>query len=243
MIQLNLHPPAIKKFSPRQSGLDNQGIGYTQFGERYLLKTHPSVCVAEFVGAILCKACDVPVAEPTIVEMRGKKVFGSRLESGVVLPKSITDVIDQVKACENKLIFSAVLAIDLALGNNDRHWHNWLPQPQEGGSVLLRAVDFSRAWPTCHPPCTFESMRDQNTGKVCREDWPTLGISLDSEAAISVCVRIASLSHAWLQGIFQQMPVEWMVGASGPELCDWWKRNWVNRVEQVQEFLESGAWT
>lgn len=241
MIQLNLAPPAIYKYLPRLSGQDNAGIGITKHGERYLLKTDPRVCIAEFVGSALCLACGIPVPEPSIVDFKGREIFGSRLESGVVLPQSEMDVIGQVRKCENMSIFSAVLAIDLAIGNNDRHWHNWLPQPQEGGSIVMRAMDFSRAWPTINPPTPFLSMVGKNTEIVWRT-WTALGISYDETAALDVCSDIEKLTHHWLGGIFEQLPVDWMVGASGPELLLWWERNWRARVDEVRNFLRLGAW-
>ena len=242
MIQLNLSPPAIEKFLPRQSGQDNEGVGYTRHGERYLLKTAADVCVAEVLGSILCRACGIPVPEQVIVDFRGRLIFGSRLESGVYLPKNNNDLMYMVEKCGNSTIFSAVLAIDLALGNNDRHWHNWLPQEQDDGRILLRAVDFSRAWPTTHPVRPCESMRGSNTHLVWKE-WKPLGVIFDPKSAFDVCDKIEGLSDIWLSDIFSQLPVEWMVSASGPELCQWWKVYWPDKVEEVRKFLKSGAWT
>lgn len=241
MIQLNLAPPAIIKYQPRQSGQDNEGIGQTKHGERYLLKVNSSVCVAEFVGAALCTACGIPVASPTIVDFKGREVFGSRLESGVELPVSVTSLKEQIRNCANQSIFSAVLAIDLALGNGDRHWHNWLPQPQAGGDIFLRAVDFSRAWPTIHPPLSSEAIRGENTETVWRE-WGSLGIQYDDASAMDACDKIGALTSSWLEKIFEQLPVEWMVGTSGPELTVWWGTNWAARILTVRDFLKSGAW-
>jgi len=206
-----------------------------------LLKTDPRVCVAEFVGATLCRACGIPVPEPSIVDFKGRHIFGSRLESGVTLPKSELDVIDQVTRCENATIFSAVLAIDLAVGNNDRHWHNWLPQSQEGGGIVMRAMDFSRAWPTDHPPLIFPAMRGENTEKVWRA-WASLGISYDEAAAFDVCDSLEGLTDQWLKSIFDQLPADWMVGATGPQLLVWWNQNWSIRIRDVRDFLRLGAW-
>ncbi|RRJ30813.1 hypothetical protein [Pandoraea apista] len=242
MIQLGLLPPVIRSYRPMQAGADNAGIGITQHGERYLLKTDPKVCLAEFVGAALCRASEVPCADPTIVNYRGRSVFGSRLESGVELPESELDLIEQVKKCQNATIFSAVLAIDIALGNNDRHWHNWLPQRQLNGDVFLRAVDFSRAWPTYHPPRSFESLRNENTEQAWRQ-WSALGVVYDHKSASDACEIIKTLSGDWLANLFEQLPVEWMVSAGGPELCDWWAKYWTARVDDSLAFLQSGAWT
>ncbi|MEM8511150.1 hypothetical protein RCH14_000441 [Massilia sp. MP_M2] len=226
---------------PRLSGQDNEGIGVTRHGERYLLKTTPDICVAEFIGAMLCQACDVPMATPQVVDFKGRKVFGSRLESGVELPNDFTQLQSQIGLCANSSIFSAVLAIDLAIGNDDRHWHNWLPQPQQSGEIFLRAVDFSRAWPTRHPPLGFDQIGRENTGLVWRE-WDSLGVKYDSDSAIDACSRLRRLDASWLGMIFEQLPAEWMVTVSGHDLLDWWRTGWGPRVGAVSNFLEQGAW-
>lgn len=190
---------------------------------------------------MLCLACEVPIASPTVVAFKKRKVFGSRLESGVELPETQSELKSQVAACANPTIFSAVLAIDLAVGNYDRHWHNWLPQPQAGGAIYLRAVDFSRAWPTIHPPLSFDRIGGQNTGAVWRE-WASLGIQYDERSALDACDSLMQLESAWLGKIFEQLPVEWMVSVSGPELINWWSQNWRSRVKAVSTFLEKGAW-
>lgn len=241
-MQFNLTPPGITRYLPRLSGLDNEGIGYTRHGERYLLKADRTVCVAEVVGAALCRACGVPVPDSEIVEFRNRKIFGSRLESGVELPDSQLALADQIKACANPSIFSAVLAIDLALGNKDRHWHNWLYQKQGNGEIFMRAMDFSRSWPTAHPPDTLASMRGENTGLVWLE-WSSLGIGYDDSSAQDACDLIGNLSSEWLASLFVHLPVEWMVSASGPELVQWWNGHWISRVREVKKFLGEGAWT
>lgn len=243
-IQTGLLPPAIVKYRPAQSGVDNAGIGETAHGELYLLKISPEVALAEFVGASVCATVGIPCGAPAVVELRGKYVFGSRLESGVSLPTTPLELLNMVKVCANPTVFSAVLAVDLATGNPDRHWHNWLyqPQPSNNGEVLLRAIDFSRAWPTHRPPLDFPQFRGENTHK-CWQDWSTYGVTYDQAAASAACKQLAKLDSEWLNRLFEQLPVDWMVSADGPALSQWWSDNWTNRVAATQTFLQAGAWT
>lgn len=206
------------------------------------MKANKAVAVAEYTGAALCIACEVPVPEPTIISFRGTEIFGSRLESGVELPQSFPDLLEQLRKCANKSVFSAILTLDLALGNCDRHWHNWLPQVQVDGSVVMRAVDFSRSWPTVHPPRTFESMRGENTEQ-CWSEWLTLGVALDQAVVSDVCSTISTLNAEWVDRFFQQLPVDWMLEVDGPSLIQWWDKHWVQRIADVENFLKSGAWT
>lgn len=242
MTQLCLAPPVIRKYLPSQSGVDNAGIGITSHGERFLLKTQPDVCLAEFVGASLCRAAGIPSGEPWVVDFKQRHVFGSRLESGVELPQSNTDLLHLLTHCGNATIFSAVLALDLALGNDDRHWHNWLYQVQPTGEVFLRVIDFSRAWPTAHPPHTFAAIHGRNTHESWRM-WAQLGVTYDSTSAEEMCDFLHSVGPEWLGNLFEQLPVEWHVTSSGPELCEWWAQHWQTRVSGVRTFLQSGAWT
>ena len=241
--QSGLLPPVIVKYRPAQSGIDNAGIGETAYGERYLLKTSPDVALAEFVGASVCLAVGIPCGTPAIVEIRGKYVFGSRLEAGVSTPASALEITSMIRACANPLVFSAVLAVDLATGNPDRHWHNWLYQQghPEDGRVTLRAIDFSRAWPTSRPPLDFPAFEGENT-YTCWKQWPRFGITFDQSSALNSCERLARLDAEWLARMFEQLPVEWMVSVDGPGLCQWWAESWASRVASTQTFLQSGAW-
>jgi hypothetical protein len=241
MTQAYLFAPHIIRFYPAQSGADNAGIGETAHGERYLLKTDAAVCLAEYVGASLCQSVGVPCGQPAVVNYRGRQAFGSRLESGVESPNSGSEIIDLVNACGNKTIFSAVLAADLAIGNNDRHWANWLYQRRPDGTVFARAIDFSRAWPTVAPPLECHAMKGQNTQQSFAL-WPNLGITYDEATALTVCSTLEKMNGEWLSDLFKDLPVDWMVSGSGPELCAWWGKAWAGRVADVRDFLKSGAW-
>ncbi|WP_228878050.1 hypothetical protein [Paraburkholderia saeva] len=241
MSQATLFAPDIIRYYPAQSGVDNAGIGETAHGERFLLKTDATVCLAEYVGASLCQSVGVPCGQPAVVNYRGRKAFGSRLEAGVESPSSDAEIIDLVRECGNKTIFSAVLAADLAIGNNDRHWGNWLYQRRPDGSVIARAIDFSRAWPTVVPPLECHAMRGHNT-QTSFAIWPGLGITYDETTALNVCSTLERMNGEWLSDLFEDLPVDWMISGSGPELCAWWGESWAGRVAEVRDFLKSGAW-
>jgi hypothetical protein len=240
--QTNLVPPAITKYSPALlPGADSIGIGETRHGERYLLKPKTDVSIAEFIGAAVCKSCGVPVAEPTVVLFRGRRIFGSRLESGVSVPNTTSELAEQVKVCQNASIFSAVLAIDLSLGNGDRHWHNWLPQHQADGKVFVRTVDFSRGWPTIHPPVDPGKMERSQTADAWRI-WPSVGIQYDQQSAFEVCDTMSTLTSPWLSSILADLPTSWFDSQKADALAAWWDGTWETRVAEVKEFLNNGAW-
>lgn len=242
MIQTDIEGPVIIKMRPALGGVDNAGIGETQFGERFLLKLDPSACLAEFVGAAVCRAVGIPATEPCVVQFDGQAVFGSRLESGVTQVTNIPELINVLARCDNPNAFSAVLAVDLALGNPDRHWANWLYQERsDGSSVMLRAVDFSRSWPVSHPPLHVNALKGENTYQAwCL--WPTLGIQLDQASATGVCNGLQRLDDKWLSNVFNQLPLEWKIACDAPFLCEWWKTGWTDRVTETMGFVAAGAW-
>jgi hypothetical protein len=240
LIQLDFDGPVIVRFEPAQDGLDNAGIGYTRFGERYLMKVDHEVCLAEFIGAALCKACGIPHCEPTVVSLRKRPVFGSRFEHGLVRLTSDDAYGQFFQNCTNIHAMTAVLCIDLAIGNYDRHWRNWLYQSAHDGQ-LIRAVDFSRAWPTVTPPLTPSDMRGQNT-QIAFRDWQGLGIAFDLTIAQSVCTTLRGLSQDWLHNLLEPLPVEWKVTSDAPALCAWWAANWHRHLTAVMDFLSNGAW-
>lgn len=63
MSRAYLFAPDIIRYYPAQSGVDNAGIGETVHGERFLLKTDATVCLAEYVGASLCQSVGVPCGQ------------------------------------------------------------------------------------------------------------------------------------------------------------------------------------
>lgn len=240
MIQLDFDGPVITRFQPALGGLDNAGIGYTAFGERYLMKTSHDVCIAEFVGASLCNACGIPHCAPTVVSFKGKPVFGSRFEHALLEIDDFAGFASFFKGCVNQQALTAVLVIDLAIGNYDRHWHNWLYQQTTTGH-LVRAMDFSRGWPTMTPPMQAQAMQNENTA-LALSIWPALGIALDLTIAQSVCNTLRGLSQDWLHNLLEPLPVEWKVTTDAPALCAWWDENWQRHLTAVMDFLSNGAW-
>ena len=243
MHQLSLMPPTITKFMPAlNNGLDNVGIGETAHGERYLLKTDASVALSEFIGASICQSAGIPCGEPRVVAFKGGLIFGSRIELGVSVPAP--SAIPQILAtCCNPTIFSAVLAVDLATGNYDRHWHNWLyhdAAPATG--TLVRAIDFSRAWPAYKPPMNLTDMGSHNTGMAWRA-WSSLGIVYDGSSAEAVCDHLETLNANWLSGLVGTLPAAWTPDTEKAVLLDWWQNNWGSRVRATRQFLQSGAWS
>lgn len=245
--------PLITHLDPSQklSGLDNLGLGHTQHGERFLLKEGGQLGAAEFIGAKICDACGVPACQPTVVTIENlhgpRLVFGSRLESGVHVfdQTSILEWQQVLSQCCNRSAFSAMLAIDLVLGNDDRHWNNWLVQqsvdPAGAPCYRLRGLDFSRSWPVRHPSQPPLAHAHPNTWLACKA-WATLGVEFDAVIFHETCVKISQLSAKWLRRVALQ-PIEgiFLSTSEVDALCIWWEHNLKHQVIETIYSLEHGV--
>jgi hypothetical protein len=243
--------PLIVHINPSQVGADNIGMGFTQHNEQFLLKSGDEMGVAEYIGAKVCDAIGVPACQPNIVTIEKlgiqQDVFGSRIESG-------THKFDQTNVaewqavlsnCSNLDAFSALLAVDLTLGNDDRHWNNWLVQPaqtpQGVTSYRLRAMDFSRSWPTSHPALHPLGHRSPNTWNSTR-DWNLIGVPFKEQVFFDTCVKIRSLPSSWLRNqVLQPLSGVFVspIGIDG--YCQWWEHHLQEQVIEVIYSLENGV--
>lgn len=245
--------PQIIHRNPNQTGngKDNLGMGYTQHGEQFMLKTGGTVGVAEFVGARVADACGIPACQPTVVTIEdlngARNVFGSRIESGRI-EFNQTDVASWrtiMGACANPQVFSAMLAVDLVLGNDDRHWNNWIVQEVKDLTgtprTRLRTLDFSRSWPVRHPAQHPLHHRDPNTW-TSTKDWGLLGIQFDLPVFYETCSRIGRLNAAWLYSAAMQPITGVFVSASeASTFCQWWDRCLQDQVILTIQAMETGA--
>lgn len=245
--------PLITKYDPAQkrTGKDNLGMGYTQHGEKFLLKNGGRLGAAEFVGAKICDACGIPACQPTVVTLETidgvNDIFGSRVESGThsFNQESVAEWKAVLDDCINSSAFSAVLAVDLVLGNDDRHWNNWLVQKTQSETGLdayrLRAMDFSRGWPVRHPSQHPNKHAGKNTWNACKE-WGLLGVDFDAAVFYDTCATIRRLSHKWLRTAALH-PVKgiFLDSTEVNDLCSWWENHLEQQVIACIESMEYGV--
>ena len=243
--------PLIVHINPSQVGNDNMGMGFTQHNEQFLLKSGNEIGVAEYIGAKVCDAIGVPACQPNIVTIEKfgiqQDVFGSRIESGTHKfdQKNIAEWQAVLSNCSNLEAFSAVLAVDLTLGNDDRHWDNWLVQPAQTPhgvtSYRLRAMDFSRSWPTEHPPLHPLGHRSPNTWGSTRE-WNLIGVPFKEQVFYDACSKISSLTSSWLRYQVLQPLLGVFVSPIGIDgYCQWWEHHLQQQVIEVIYSLENGV--
>lgn len=245
--------PLITKVKPRIGGRNNLGVGVDTTGAEYVLKTGRAVCVAEFVGAAVCAALEVPHCRTAIVTMRmlngsTQHLFGSVIEDQ--LHKFDTTDVDAwrdvVSKLHDPLMFTVMLAIDLCLGNDDRHQDNWIlkhKHPTTGADCYkLLAMDFSNAWPTIHPPhhpCRHPST---NTWTLPRH-WDQMGIAFDRALFLRSCAKIAALRTDWLHSVLDPLVNIWLTQQERDALCQWWSNHWMTQaIDTIYSLEPDGEW-
>jgi hypothetical protein len=243
--------PHIVKRLPNIGGADNMGPGSTQHGESFLLKKGGMVGASEFIGAGLCHACGVPYCTPAVVTLdhfgTTQHLFGSRIELGLKKfdRTNVAQWMQIIASCMNPSIFSAIFAIDLALGNDDRHWNNWLVQDVDdgtgGASYCVRAMDFSRSWPIINPAQLPLRHQSYNTWEATKY-WQMFGITFDQQVFFDTCVRMCGLSSGWLRDhVLNQLHGIFLTQTQIDQLCHWWDSCWKAQVIEVIHSLENGV--
>lgn len=244
--------PLIIHINPPQVGCDNIGIGFTQHNEQFLLKRGNEMGAAEYIGAKVCDAVGVPACQPNIVTIEKfgtqQDVFGSRIESGAHKfdqHNLLAEWRAVLSNCSNVEAFSAMLAVDLTLGNDDRHWNNWLVQlaqtPQGATSYRLRAMDFSRSWPTRHPAQHPLRHQSPNTWRAT-QDWELLGVTFSEQVFFDTCVKIRCLSGSWLRNqVLQPLSGVFISPTWIDVYCQWWEHHLQHQVIEAIYSLENGV--
>lgn len=233
------------------NGCDNLGMGFTEHGEQFMLKDGGALGVAEFVGARVADACGVPACQPTVVTIETwngpRHVFGSRIESGRhMFDQSDVDSWQKVMAqCNNATAFSAMLAIDLVLGNDDRHWNNWIVQKATDASgkpcLRLRALDFSRSWPVRHPAQHPLRHAGPNTWATT-QDWAMLGVSFDLAVFHATCAKISCLNAKWLRGaVMGPIKGVFLSSSKVDAYCAWWEQCLRSQIVEAVQAMEYGV--
>ena len=244
--------PYIRKLKPKIGGKNNLGVGVDTEGREYVLKRGRLLCVAEFVGASLCGAIGAPCCSPAIVSMRNmaggiEYLYGSVIEDGLLSfdRTSIKAWGAVVPTLANASIFSTMLAVDLAIGNDDRHADNWLVKingTTPTMSTRLVSIDFSNSWPVCQPPHHPRRQPSINTMHIVKH-WHLMGITFEHDQFRKACAKMGGLNETWLLSILDPMVGIWLTEMERDELGAWWRGHWKSQAIDTIYSLESdGDW-
>lgn len=235
MIQTSWLPEKIKRIEPNPTpSADSPGIGVARSHQRYVLKIateqHPLLPATEWLCHSLAFAVDLPMPHWCVCELpTGAHCFGSRME-GAVLATQVHPV--NLGAYVNPEVMGRTFALDMFVGNDDRHPGNWLVT-ETGGVKILRPIDFSRAmlwrWPLAIPPWPVASNSQRY--------WHLAATlqACQNEDVLAVVKALDSLSQAVWRSIVESVPSEWLADDVRRELVDWWGSTaWRSRLQWIE---------
>lgn len=166
----------------------------------------------------------VQLASPAFAMLidNGVEAFGSRFEGGISQWSKVApvDQMSLLSTCGKDM--SRIVALDLMIGNDDRHLNNFLFRDQQlGGGKTVFAMDFSRSlfirgWPKDFFPMPPES-KTMQVMKILK----TMGF-WDTSAASLVLTSIQSIAASEVDGWLATMPSNWVTNLSINEVAGWW---------------------
>lgn len=198
--------------------------GFADDGMEWMLKRMaeaPFLPATEYFCYRTAEACSLPVPHYGILrDLDGSLVFGSRIEGGLfeLSKQPQAEVIQLIASCSGRM--SACFAVDLMLGNEDRHFGNFLFRVRADGALACMPIDFGRAWwMTGWPPRPVWTRACRTTTQI--DVLKGTGRWSASEALMALGTLTSIPTHAvatWLDVI----PAEWLEEEKRSSLLKWW---------------------
>lgn len=223
---MQLFPVAINSIRPASGGgKDVRLFGIGADGFDYAIKTmtdNPKLPATEYFCYRLAMACRLAVPSFAFLQIPGSQqlAFGSRFEGGLTIPNHTTheEVIKRVKDCASSM--SAAYAMDMFLGNEDRHFGNFLFRSNSADQLACLPIDYSRAWMAGGwPPRSIaqSSCTTMTHVSILRalKVW-------DAPRAVVALGQIASVQASSVDHWFDEMPEEWISGSDRSAIVSWW---------------------
>lgn len=180
-----------------------------------------NLAVSEITGYRVFEACGFAVPYYGVLDLPDGRVgFGSRIEGGLDSPLAGDPVqlLAELAACAGLL--SGMLALDMWLGNEDRHWNNFLWRRNDAMQLTPMIIDFSRAWLVRGwPPQDLRGQACHTTTMIAA----LRGMGLWRRAAASATLsRVGAIAHTDFAGWLADAPSEWMEPAARAQVQAWW---------------------
>lgn len=193
-------------------------------------------------GHGLADNAGLPVLEyRPILDGAGRVLFGSRYllnggPGGLSGYKILARALPLAEACN---VLSALYAVDLFLGNWDRHADNLMIE--QDAAPRIRVMDFSEA-PALIDPAQRRRIpaagtATVNTGRTLRNLY---GFSAD--AATLALGRLDAVTGDRLKEILDGMPSDWLPVAVRSDLLNWWSSpDRTAHVTKVRNGISDGS--
>ena len=221
---LPLFPLTVASFIPSPwPSRDLKELARTTDGHDFAAKWEhegAGLPASEWLGHQLAKACRISTPYTCVLQDQGRQGFGSRIEGDVssyrdIPPPELSAVVSD---CHQSIC--GTLALDLFIGNEDRHFNNWLFRRNLSGQWAPLCIDFSRAlfrrgfpadvWPL--PPCnTLSTVAMLKAAGL----W-------DGPYAVFAIEQLQRVTAAVLQHWLNDCPSEWLPEGQRAALVAWW---------------------
>jgi hypothetical protein len=192
---------------------------------------------SEWLGHKLAVACQIATHyTATLTDAQGRLGFGSRIESHAASFKDLSQPERAQVVADCGQAMSAVLALDLFIGNEDRHLNNWLFRHNQSGQWTPLCIDFSRAlfrrgfpgdpWPLtlCNTTNTQGLLKRLN-------NW-------DGPYAVFAIEQLQRVTSAVLEHWLADCPAQWLNAQDRKTLLTWWgSQAYHLRIQQLYALL------
>ena len=194
-------------------------------GLDYMLKDDSGgvpVRAREWICHGLADCAGLPVLEyKPVLDATGRVLFGSRflLNGGPGGANGYKILAGALPLAEARNVFSGLYAVDLFLGNMDRHADNVMIE--QDADPRIRVMDFSEAPALIDPPQRGKipgvGTATVSAGRTLRSLY-----GFSSDAAALALDRLDAVAAGRLKEIVDGMHSDWLPPAARNELLGWW---------------------
>jgi hypothetical protein len=194
-------------------------------GLDYMLKDDSGgvpVRAREWICHELADCAGLPVLDyRPIVDANGRIHFGSRYllnggPGGMTGYKILAGALPLAEACN---VLSALYAVDLFLGNWDRHADNLMIE--QDAAPRIRVMDFSEA-PALIDPAQRRQIPGAGTATVSAGRTLRSLYGFNVDAAALALDRLNAVTDSRLKEIVDGMPSDWLAASGRTDLQNWW---------------------
>jgi hypothetical protein len=138
-------------------------------------------------------------------------------------------------------VLAAIYAVDLFVGNGDRHADNFIIEPDANTAPRIRLIDFSEA-STLLDAHFRANLPGLGTGTVATGRTLRTKYGFSTVAAELALDRLDAVTAPQLNQILAEMPVDWLAKQIQDELLTWWSSSArADRITIVRTGLFNGT--
>ncbi|MDO9416938.1 HipA family kinase [Pararhizobium sp.] len=258
-IQLDILPCKIRRYLPfpKLETATALGLALAEDGNKYIIKSNnsvnPLICANEWVCTSMADFLHIPVAPCKVLQhLNGELVFGTAMVHPLLSEIEAAQLLtskegrNDIGTPELRAIASAIYALDLFVGNYDRHLGNFIFSLENlNGShekiARIRAIDYDAATIIENADSELPLSSLSNTISIGRQIRKVHGF--DSQSARTTIDRIFTGRTVIFERAMIGMPETWLPQGKRQELQKWATTSGLaNRLENLSQGLGNGTY-